>query len=50
MKTIFILTLINNSGLTKWEHFNVSSFMHNEKKLKMKPTTQQNSLGPHIKL
>jgi hypothetical protein len=30
MKTTFILTLINNSGLTK--DFNMSSIMHTEKK------------------
>lgn len=32
MKTTFILTLINNSGLAK--DFNMSSIMHTEKKKK----------------
>lgn len=32
MKTAFILTLINNSGLAK--DFNMSSIMHTEKKKK----------------
>lgn len=45
MKTAFILTLINNSGLAK--DFNMSSIMHTEKKnLNVKPTTQHNPLGP----